>query len=197
MTKRFIAWLVIGVALTQEAAQAGVKRSFILSEQQVDQVIEENFIARGRNLIGVHVLLPANIFTAIPYPVVDVSSVDSLPEIKGDGGGETRFAVRMVCRQMGTCLPFYAIVSWPVGKRGQELQPPAHAEPATYSQNNVMMRIGTYAKLLLDDGSMHIQIAVICLENGAAGKRIRVTTPDHRQAYVAQVISADLLRGSF
>jgi flagella basal body P-ring formation protein FlgA len=49
----------------------------------------------------------------------------------------------------------------------------------------------------MDDDRAHIQIAVISLENGLAGHRIRVASPDHKQVYVAEVVNASLLRKSF
>ena len=43
----------------------------------------------------------------------------------------------------------------------------------------------------------HIQVAVISLENGVAGKWIRVASPDRKQVYVGEVVSANELRGNF
>jgi flagella basal body P-ring formation protein FlgA len=51
--------------------------------------------------------------------------------------------------------------------------------------------------MLMDDDRSHIQIAVISLENGVAGHSIRVTSPDHKQVYVAEVVNASLLRKSY
>jgi len=50
---------------------------------------------------------------------------------------------------------------------------------------------------VMDDARSHVQISVISLENGIAGHRIRVTSPDHKQFYVAEVVSANLVRRSF
>jgi hypothetical protein len=49
----------------------------------------------------------------------------------------------------------------------------------------------------MDDQRAHIQVAVISLENGMVGHRIRVATPDHKQTYIGEVVNARLLRGSF
>jgi hypothetical protein len=51
--------------------------------------------------------------------------------------------------------------------------------------------------LVMDDDRSHIQIAVISLENGMTGHKIRVASPDHKQFYVAEVVNAHLLRRSF
>jgi flagella basal body P-ring formation protein FlgA len=61
----------------------------------------------------------------------------------------------------------------------------------------ITMRAGTHATMLMDDDRSHIQIAVISLENGVAGHSIRVTSPDHKQVYVAEVVNASLLRKSY
>jgi flagella basal body P-ring formation protein FlgA len=59
------------------------------------------------------------------------------------------------------------------------------------------MRAGAHATLVMDDARSHIQVAVISLENGIAGHRIRVASLDHKQVYVAEVVSANLLKRSF
>jgi flagella basal body P-ring formation protein FlgA len=72
------------------------------------------------------------------------------------------------------------------------------ASPAALKPKVVItMRAGAHATLLLDDDRSHIQIAVISLENGIAGHSIRVSTPDHKQVYVAEVVNASLLRKSY
>ena len=62
---------------------------------------------------------------------------------------------------------------------------------------DITMRAGTHATLVMDDNRSHIQVAVISLENGIAGHRIHVASPDHKQIYVGEVVNANLLRGSF
>jgi flagella basal body P-ring formation protein FlgA len=59
------------------------------------------------------------------------------------------------------------------------------------------MPAGTHATLVIDDQRSHIQLSVISLENGIAGHRIRVASPDHKQFYVGEVVSARLLKGNF
>ena len=64
-------------------------------------------------------------------------------------------------------------------------------------KSEITMRAGTHATLVMDDDRSHIQVAVISLENGMAGHRIRVSSPDHKQVYFGEVVNARLLRGSF
>jgi hypothetical protein len=49
----------------------------------------------------------------------------------------------------------------------------------------------------MDDGRAQIEVAVISLESGTAGHRIHVASPDHKQVYLAEVVSATLLTRSF
>lgn len=67
----------------------------------------------------------------------------------------------------------------------------------TTPNNQFTMRAGSRATLVMDDQRSHIQVAVISLQNGMAGHRIRVSSPDHKQVYFGEVVSANLLKGSF
>jgi flagella basal body P-ring formation protein FlgA len=59
------------------------------------------------------------------------------------------------------------------------------------------MRVGTHAMLEMDDQRSHVKVSVISLENGNAGDRIRVSSPDRKQVYTAEVIGANLLKRSY
>jgi flagella basal body P-ring formation protein FlgA len=59
------------------------------------------------------------------------------------------------------------------------------------------IRSGAHATLVMDEERAHIEVAVISLENGMAGQKIRVASPNHKQVYVAEVVSANLLKRSF
>ncbi len=63
--------------------------------------------------------------------------------------------------------------------------------------SEITMPAGTHAILIMDDHRSHIQVAVISLEKGIAGHWIRVASLDHKQFYVGEVVSANLLKGSF
>jgi hypothetical protein len=107
----------------------------------------------------------------------------------------------MVCHQPAACLPFYVIVRFP--KEAVEHGAGASgASTATGSdllkpKELITMRAGAHAMMVMDDGRSHIQVAVISLENGIAGHRIRVASPDHKQIYVAEVVGANLLKRSY
>jgi hypothetical protein len=107
----------------------------------------------------------------------------------------------MACHLKSACLPFYAIVKWPEGSTGRATNPfstfAASGSTASKPQGAVTIRAGAHATLVMDDGRSHIRVAVVSLECGAAGQKIRVASPDHKQIYEAEVVSANLLKGSF
>jgi len=195
MNARWIALLGLGAVLAQ-AAEPGAVRGFSLSQEQVRQVIAKEFAERGIDANSARIVLPVKVIASLPNPVLEIRSIDSLPDLSGDGERRSRSAVRMICCQHGTCLPFYVIVTWPAEMDASELHPSARADSAMNFRPEVIMRTGAHAVLVMDDGHVHIRIAV-SLANGAAGSSIRVATADHKQVYVGQVVSADLLRGSF
>ncbi len=143
----------------------------------------------------------AKVVATDPDPVLDISSVAPLGDGRSAGHSETNSKIKLVCHLPGTCLPFYAIVSWPaetVGHATSALSAsPAVAKTALKPNSEITIRAGAHATLVMDDDRAHIQVAVISLENGIAGHRIRVASPDRKQVYVAEVVSAKLLKGSF
>ena len=134
-------------------------------------------------------------------PALDVLSVEPLGKQPMAEHSPARSRVRLGCHLPGKCLPFYAIVSGlepPAGSRPlPPAPPPASTTRCSKANMDITMRAGTHATLVMDDDRSHIQVAVISLENGIAGHRIHVASPDHKQIYVGEVVNANLLRGSF
>ncbi|HZD31392.1 MAG TPA: flagella basal body P-ring formation protein FlgA, partial [Candidatus Angelobacter sp.] len=58
-----------------------------------------------------------------------------------------------------------------------------------------LVRNGDVATLVMQSEHLQVRIPVICLANGSVGKRIRVSSTDHRRIYTAEVVSGKLLRG--
>jgi hypothetical protein len=109
--------------------------------------------------------------------------------------------VRLACVISEECLPFVVTV-----RRGQidrskgavlasNPQPSQHPSVET-SKSKVVVRSGSPAVLLLEGGHVHIQLAVICLENGIVGQTIRVAGRERDHTYLAEVCSDGLLRGT-
>jgi hypothetical protein len=106
----------------------------------------------------------------------DVVAKTSSPALKVESmerWGDRRMRVRMNCAKAEECLPFFVAVSW----------------------SQAVVRAGSPAVLLIEGDHIHIQIQVVCLENGAPGQTIRASSKDHRQTYTAKVGEDAVLRG--
>ena len=109
------------------------------------------------------------------------------------------------CRNATECLPFYASASWPADVDVQSLHVAvARGADASGESGNrsstadvISLRAGSPATLLLDGERVHVMLRVVCLESGDPGDKVRVTTSDRRQQYVADVVSPGVLKGTF
>ena len=131
----------------------------------------------------------------------DVVATTKAPALKVEGmevWGDRRIKVRMSCVKPEECLPFFVAI------RGSQTQaaPPVIADAASSEivraksdSNSFVLRSGSRATLLLEGGHVHIEMLVICLENGAIGQTIRVSSLDHKQIYTAQVNGSTVLKG--
>jgi hypothetical protein len=137
------------------------------------------------------VVLLTSVVATSSAPVLKVESLEQW------GDGEIK--VRLSCARPEECLPFFVAV------RGSQAQatPPnvaGHSSPAMLraksDSNFFAVRAGSRGVLLLEGGHVHIQLPVICLENGEIGQKVRVTSLDHRQSYTAEVGGDKVLRGS-
>lgn len=178
-------------------AQSQFQRRFSLTAHQVAQALSGN----GIQTMDEQVLVLAKVVATEPSPVLDILSVVPLGDSSPSTHSQMHSLVKLGCRMPGTCLPFYSIVSKPA--------PPVDGTPVALGVSTVtasaglkpdggiVIRAGAHATLVMDDARSHIQITVISLENGIAGHRIHVASPDHKQIYVAEVVSASLVRRSF
>ena len=173
-------------------SQSQLQDRFALTADQVARSVSKGEI----EVSGDQVFLLANVVAKVPNPVLDVLSVEPLGDKWFGGRSGTHSWVKLGCHLPGVCLPFYAVVSWPQKPAGRAIDT-SIAFPAALKPKVITMRAGAHATLLMDDDRSHIQIAVISLENGIAGHSIRVTSPDHKQIYVAEVVNANLLRKSY
>jgi hypothetical protein len=194
---RWICTLLMVVISTPAWGQFDPQDRFELTARQVVQALSE----KGINVSEQQVSLLAEVVASEPNPHLDILKVESAGGFRlgKDSGSQSWF--RVACHEPGTCLPFYAAVSRTgatnVLATGAFPAPPAARQPALKPIHAVTMRVGAHAMLVMDDNRAHIQIAVISLENGVAGHEIRVASPDHKQVYVAEVVSAHMLKGSF
>ncbi len=149
----------------------------------------------------------------------DAATRTSAPSLKVQSmepWGDLRMKVRMGCASLDQCLPFYVAVSRnphsaanavslvsavsPVSPLSADAARSLPTAPpvtplATPRATSVVVKSGSSAVLLLDSNHVHIQLVVVCLENGSVGQTIRVASKDHRQKYTAEVCDGGVLKG--
>lgn len=138
------------------------------------------------------VSLLSDVVASTPTPHLRVQSVE---RAAGD-----QLMVRISCETPEQCLPFMVSLrsTSETAARLAGLLSPASASARTatgVTRDQMAIRNGAQAVLLLDGKHVHIQIPVVTLENGAVGQRIRVTEKDRRQTYMAVVVNSGLLQG--
>lgn len=156
---------------------------------------------------GVQVRLAAAITAAVQKPRLEIETVMPV--------SPRELRMRMACSDRSQCLPFFAIATYPedVNPATLAIKPEHlvsvgdHPEPAAHAPSvssgaagqgvAPMLRSGSPATLGFDAERVHVRIAVICLESGGAGDKIRVTTRDRKQVYVAEIVAPTLLKGTF
>lgn len=193
-------WIAAGLMAAMSLAgwrQLNAQRSFALTTRQVAQALSSN----GIRITEQQVSLLARVVATDPNPVLDILSVEPLDVRLGEKYPEARSMVKMACHQPGACLPFYAVVRFPQGTvaRGAGVSGTVLASGSELLKPKelITIRTGARATMEMDDGRSHIQVAVISLENGIAGHKIRVASSDHKHIYVAEVVGANLLKRSF
>lgn len=142
----------------------------------------------GMQIAPEQVTLLTQVVATTSAPRLRVNSVEPW----SDG----RLRARLECESPEQCLPFF------VGLRvngDQSQAASAQSAPAVFSISRlpkaITIRNGDEAILRLDSERVHIRLTVICLENGAQGQTIRVTSKDRKMTYRAQVVDGATLQG--
>ena len=195
MSARCMAVLLTALFWLPACARAQSQVRFSLTAHEVARTLSDH----GVQVADSQVSILAKVVAAKPLPVLDVLSVASLGERWSAGHSESHSLVKIGCHQPGTCLPFYAIVSWPEGTldSGRADTLPASASARLNTNVPIAIRAGANAILEMNDKRSHVQVAVISLQDGKAGEKIRVASTDRKQTYTAEVIGANLLKGSY
>jgi hypothetical protein len=166
---------------------------FVITTEQVAQAL----ISAGVAATAAQVSLPGRVVTLGHDPELDILSVHPLGKREPTQTSPVRSLVRLGCHEPHTCLPFYVTVKGiDPATATVAISSPSHT-PAKAPRSDFTMPLGTRATLIMDDHRSQIQVEVISLENGMAGKWIRVASPDHKQVYRGEVVNANLLRGTF
>jgi hypothetical protein len=181
------------LALWAAAALPAAAQSnrFLITRGQVTAAID----GAGMHVSDGQVTLLSDVVSATGNPALKVESVE--------GWGDRKVMVRLECANPGECLPFIVAV-----RRGgadqQQLAPSSELQPLSSSgksrlseptRSSDALRVGSTAVLLLDGTHVHIQLPVVCLENGSIGQSIRVATRDRRLTFTAEIVSDSTLRG--
>ena len=198
MTRWIPALMIAAISLPVWAQSHSQARGrFPLTPHQVARTLTEN----GVLTLDEQVLLLAKVVATEASPEMEILSVEPLAGRFSGDHRESRSLVKLGCHSLSTCLPFYSIVTRPDGATEsaavQRRVSPTAVNATTKPNAGVIMRAGTHATLVMDDARAHVEVAVISLESGIAGHKIRVASPDHKQVYVAEVVSANLLKRSF
>lgn len=180
---RIAAIVVLWAAATLPAVPQSNR--FSITRDQVATAIK----VAGLQVSAGQVTLLSNIVSATGTPALKVESIENW--------GERKLMVTLECANPGECLPFIVAVR-PSGTT-QELPAPS-PQPRSLSfsakpRASDAIRAGSAAVLFLEGPHVHIQLPVVCLENGSIGQRIRVATRDRRLTFTAEILSGSTLRG--
>lgn len=104
--------------------------------------------------------------------------------------------VKLGCTDQEQCRPFYVDARWngPIPSVHKHSSPRPQARLGMYSPPAI--RFGEHATLIVDNPRLHMEIAVIALQNGAVGQVIHLATPDRKQFYQGEVVNKSMLKGS-
>ena len=135
------------------------------------------------------VMLLTQVVATTSAPRLRVNSVEPW----SDGN----FRARLECESPEQCLPFFVGLRVN-GDQSQAAGAQTEAPAALWSSRlpkAIAIKNGDEAVLRLDSERVHIRLSVICLENGAQGQMIRVTSKDRKMTYRAQVVDGATLQG--
>jgi|SRR5271166_2439344 len=188
MPRRCCCWWIVPVMLASAFALPP-QRTELMEKSAVMDALSTGGIKLSPRQVDVLSPLRA----ASSRPVLEVEAVEPWQ----DSGSK----VRMRCRLQKECLPFYVLVSGVAQEDMRNtLAPRSGAPKAAARQQEIgrevwVVRRGEQATLALQGAHVLIELPVVCLSNGAAGATVRVTTPDHKRIYRAEVVGAGLLKG--
>lgn len=184
MLRNSILGLLVMISLGGWAQTRGGAR-FPIRASQVAQVLSR----AGMEVTERQVHLGATVWSATQTPSLEVLGTEGLA-----AGG--RVWIEIGCEDRHQCQPFYVSVLWkgPVPLAGKQAHVEGPGHSASYAPP--VIRLGDHATLVVDSPGLHMEIAVIALQNGTVGQVIRLATPDRRQFYQGQVVNKVTLKGS-
>ncbi len=159
-----------------------------------DQVVKA-MQARQLPVDGVHVDLAAHISATVGEPVLEIQSAVLLNPHSA--------RLRVGCQVHSECMAFYASAQWPATSQpitmamlAASAGKPGPGGGGTAVKAVSALRPGSHAVLLIDQDKIHIRLPVICVQGGAAGDKVRVTTANRQQLFEAVILNSDELKGT-
>ncbi len=177
---RQVAWIVVlfAVACPRVSAQAAHGRVPV-SNKQVVQALR----SAGVETSPSQVRLLANV----------TSTEGATLRVKNMKESSRGILAELVCRNPGQCIPFYALID---SDDAASFVKSAALRPAAAPKTPPLIARGQLITLLIQDSDFRIVLPAVCLENGVSGQIIRVTSPDRKRIYTAQVVSDKLVRST-
>jgi hypothetical protein len=198
----------ISLAAATPFANAQAKR-FPVTTDMILSAMQQ----RQLSIDGVQVRISAPVTAAVPNPSLDIQNFSSIDRQNAQ--------IRIGCRNHNECISFYVAVTWPAQPSAQQkpaeqgrqstsntdVEPSAPGTTTTTFPAEVnqfrqiptpspVLRAGTPVTLVMENGPIHIRLHVISLQNGTVGETVRVSTPDRKQTFTAEILAPNLLKGS-
>jgi len=188
-----ISKLAVVLLVATSCAYAAAPARFPVTSDQVVAAMRD----RQLPIEGLHVTMPALITASIDHPSLNIESMTLLSPRNAQ--------LKVSCRERGVCLAFYVSATWPAqsatvtlppGLGRTDVQTGEAKLERTATRSEPTLRAGSQATLLFEGDRLHIRMRVVCLQGGATGDTVRVSTPDHKQTFTAEILSPTLLKGS-
>jgi flagella basal body P-ring formation protein FlgA len=178
-----LVWFVLMFAATVPAAtsQTGV-RNVILTRQ----------VADAMELAGI-VVNPERIELLSGISATRENASMRVVSVTDQTAGAVK--VKLRCQDNQACLPFYVLVHGFDGVNATHALVSA-APVAKETSPQSVIHSGDHATLILESPDSRMSLPVICLQSGSPGQKIRVTSPDHRQFFDAEIVATGILKGS-
>jgi hypothetical protein len=180
------------VLLTMTACAYGAPARFPVTSDQVIAAMRD----RQLPVEGLRVTMPTSITASMENPSLEIQSMTLLTSHTAQ--------LKVSCREHGVCLAFYVSATWPAQSSAVTMPPglshtvvqPGELKQERATRSEPTLRAGSQALLSFEGDRLHIRLRVICEQSGLMGDKVRVTTPDHKQTYTAEIVSPTLLKGS-
>jgi hypothetical protein len=179
--------------------QVPIPQHYAIGTTQIVSSVVQAFADNEIQITDGQVTVPTHPVAIETDPILDIASVEPLTKQIRSHSVETTVKARVVCHKQGACVPFYVLVTLPDSMSVRKFRTVSSDNLVRHDLGSAQfaMHPGGHATLLLDDDRAKIEIPVVSLENGSEGQMIHVTSLDHRHVYLAEVVSATVVKGRF